>query len=394
MALGRAPGADRADGATLPGPRRAAGWLAAALVVAGLAACSADKPVPTPLEPVQPRIAGKQVWSVSVGTPLPAGSVAQVRVGQADQFVTAALDGTVTVIDVATGAVRERLDAGARLSAGVGSDGRFHAVVTQDNELLVLEAGKVRWRVRVGSRVVSAPQVAGERVFLQGVDRVVEAYDVLDGRKLWSLARPGEPLALAQRGVMVAYKDTLLVGLGPRLAGIDPLLGTVRSETVIAAPRGTNEVERLADLVGPGARVGDAVCVRAFQATVACVNAERNSLLWQRNFGGYEGVAADADYLYAADSSDRVSAWKRASGDPVWSSEKLRFRGLSAPVVAGTTVVFGDAEGYLHFLSRDKGEQLLRLPTDGGAIAAPLVRTGQTLLALTSKGTAYAFRPE
>ena len=214
-----------------------------------------------------------------MGTPLPAGTLALVRQGAADRVVVATQNGIISILDVATGTQRERVDVGASLSAGVGSDGRFHAVVTQDNELLVVEAGKVRWRTRVGSRVVSAPLVAGERVFLQGVDRVVEAYDALDGRKLWSLTRPGEPLALAQRGVMLAYKDTLLVGIGPRLLGVDPLLGTVRSETVIAAPRGTNEVERLADLVGPAGRVGDGVCARAFQSTVACVNAERNTLV-------------------------------------------------------------------------------------------------------------------
>jgi outer membrane assembly lipoprotein YfgL len=366
----------------------------AALCLLGLTACSGDKPPPTPLETVTPRIAGKEVWSTSVGTPVTSGTVAVVRTAQGERFVVAAQSGTISVVDPASGAVRERVEVAAKLSAGVGSDGRFHAVVTQDNELVTVEAGKVLWRVRVGSRVVSAPLVAGERVFVQGVDRVVEAYDVLDGRKLWSLARPGEPLALAQRGVMQVYKDTLLVGIGPRLLGVDPLLGTVRSETVMAAPRGTNEVERLADLVGPAARVGDAVCAHAFQATVACVNAERNSLLWQRNFGGYEGVAADADYLFAADASDRVSAWKRASGDPVWTMEKLRYRGLSAPIVAGTTVVFGDAAGYLHFLSRDKGETMLRLSTDGSAIAQPLVRSGATLLAVTAKGTAYAFRPD
>lgn len=372
--------------------RAALGLITSALAL--LAACSGDKPPPTPLDAVQPRIAGKQVWSVSVGTPLRTGSVAVTRTPQGERFVVAAQDGTVSIIDPANGEVRERFDAGAKLSAGVGSDGRHVAVVTLDNELITLDGGKQRWRVRLGSRVVSAPLVAGERVFIQGVDRVVEAFDVLDGRKLWSLSRPGEPLALAQRGVMQVYKDTLLVGLGPRLVGVDPLLGTVRSETVLAAPRGTNEVERLADLVGPSARVGEAVCARAFQATVACVNAERNSLLWQRTVGGYEGVAADADYLFAADASDRVSAWRRTSGDPLWTMEKLRYRGLSSPVVAGTTVVFGDVEGYLHFLSRDKGETMLRLPTDGSAIALPLVRSGQTLLAITAKGNAYAFRPE
>jgi hypothetical protein len=37
---------------------------------------------------------------------------------------------------------------------------------------------------------------------------------------------------------------------------------------------------------------------------------------------------------------------------------------------------------------------MLRLSTDGSAIAQPLVRSGATLLAVTAKGTAYAFRPD
>jgi outer membrane assembly lipoprotein YfgL len=384
------------------GPHRAvAATLTAALLALGLGAglmgCAGDKPKPTPLEELTPRIAGKQVWSASVGVPVAGGALAVVHQADQERVIVAARDGGLSLIDATSGQVKERWDAGARLSAGVGSDGRFAAVVSEDNELIVMDlqdGGKPRWRSRLGSRVVTPPLVAGERVFVQGVDRGVAAFDALDGRKLWSLTRPGEPLALAQRGVLQAHRDTLLVGLGPRLMGVDPLLGNIRTETVIASPRGTNEVERLADLVGPPARQGDSLCLRAFQATVACVNADRNSLLWQRNYPGSEGVAADADQLYAADSSDRVSAWKRASGDPLWTTEKLRFRALSAPVVAGSTVVFGDFEGWLHFLSRDKGETLLRLPTDGSPIAQPLTRVGATLLAVTSKGTLYAFRPE
>jgi outer membrane assembly lipoprotein YfgL len=361
------------------------------LAALSLAACSSvDKPKPTPLEAFTPRIAGKQAWSRSVGAPLPGGSIAVVR----DRFVLANRDGDIISLDVATGAERERVALRTPLSAGVGSDGRFHAVVTEANELVVVEAGRERWRMHLGSRVVTSPLVAGDRVFVQGVDRAVEAYDVFDGRKLWALQRPGEALALAQPGVLAAYKDTLLVGFGARLLAVDPLLGTVRNELSLASPRGANEVERLADLVGPAGRVGEVFCARAFQSGVACVNAERASLLWSRNIGGYNGLAADIDYVYAADASDRITVWKRATGDAVWSSERLRYRGLSAPLALGGAVAFGDLEGQVHFLSRDKGELLLRLPTDGSPIAAPLVRAGLTLLAYTRAGSVFAFRPE
>jgi outer membrane protein assembly factor BamB len=162
----------------------------------------------------------------------------------------------------------------------------------------------------------------------------------------------------------------------------------------IATARGTNEVERLSDLVGPPARAGDLLCVRSFQVAVGCVDLARAAMLWSRPQAGWQGVAVDADQVYAADASDRISVWKRATGDLVWTSERLRNRGLGTPIALGSTVVFGDAEGWLHFLGRERGETQLRLATDGSAISVPLVRAGTTLLAVTAKGRLYAFRPE
>ena len=117
-------------------------------------------------------------------------------------------------------------------------------------------------------------------------------------------------------------------------------------------------------------------------------------MLWTRQQGGHQGVAMDAEFVFGSDASDRITAWRRSSGDVAWSSDRLRHRGLSAPLSLGSTVVFGDAEGWLHLLSRDRGETLLRLPTDGSAIVAPLVRSGLTVLAVTRAGNVFAFRPE
>jgi outer membrane protein assembly factor BamB len=236
--------------------------------------------------------------------------------------------------------------------------------------------------------------VAGERVFVLGGDRSVQAFDAQDGTKLWQVQRPNDPLTLAQGGVIAAFKDTLLAGQGPKLAGFDPRNGDVRWEVVVGSPRGTNEVERLADLVAPIARQGDVVCVRSFQAAVGCVNAERGSLVWTKPVGGTDGVAADDQFVYGADASDRITAWKAGNGEVAWQSEKLLYRGLGAPLVTPKALVFGDAEGVVHFLSRDKGETLLRVNTDGSAIVAPPAMASSTLLVVTRNGGLWAIRPE
>jgi outer membrane protein assembly factor BamB len=236
--------------------------------------------------------------------------------------------------------------------------------------------------------------VAGERVFVMGVDRVVQAYDALDGHKIWTLARPGDALTLAQPSVLAAFKDTLLVGQGARLVGVDPTRGGVRWEVPLATPRGTNEVERLADLVGPAVRAGDTVCARAFQSAVACANAERATLNWTKAIGGIQPVGGDADLVVAGDASDRVSAWFTANGNVAWTHERFLNRALSGALVTPKAVVFGDFEGQVHFLSRDNGETLQRLPTDGSPVVGTPVLAGNLVVVATRNGGLHAFRLE
>jgi len=258
----------------------------------------------------------------------------------------------------------------------------------------VLDGDRVLWRKPVGAPVSTAPLVAGERVFVQRVDRVVQAFDALDGRKIFDLRRPGEALTLAQAGVLASYKDTLVAGLGPRLTGLDPVNGNVRWEAAVANPRGTNEVERLSDVLGPVVRAGEVICVRAFQSAVGCVNAERGAALWTRNVGGTDAIGGDAQAIFGADGSDRITAWKTATGDVIWTAEQFLYRDLSAPLVLGNTVLFGDFEGQVHFLARDTGKTQLRLATDGSAIVGRPVASGTTVLVVTRNGGLFALRPE
>lgn len=355
---------------------------------AALLACSSDRPKPTPLEPVQPRLAARAAWSVSlggIGFPL-------APVAREGQFVVAGDGGTVMALHADTGEPLWRGDAGGRLSAGVGSDGRFAAVVTRDNEVVTLDKGKVLWRQRVPARVVTAPLVAGERVFVLGVDRMVHAFDALDGRRLWTYQRPGDALTLSQAGVLTVARNQLVVGQGGRLVALDGLRGTVVWDVPLGSPRGSNEVERLADLVGPAVRQGDVLCARAFQNAVGCVDLNRQALLWTRSTAGATAVGASADRVFGGDANDRLTAWSLSNGDTAWTQEKLLYRGLSGALAVGGAVVFGDVEGQVHFLSAADGTTLQRLPTDGKPVVGTPVLAGSTVLVATRGGSVFAFR--
>ncbi len=360
---------------------------AAGLVL--LAACSSDKPKPTALEAFSPSLTSRLAWQAKVDSVRFPLAVA-VHKGQ---LFAAGSDGTVLALHADSGQEVWRASAGSGLSAGVGSDGRFASVVTTGNEVVTFDAGKEVWRQRVAARVLTAPFVAGERVFVISVDRVVHAFDALDGRRLWTLQRPGDALTLAQAGVLTSYKNLLVAGQGPRLTAVDPLRGTVQWEVPLASPRGTNEVERLADLIGPAVRVGDRLCARAFQSSAGCMDASRAALLWSRGSGGAQALAADGERVVGADASDRITAWRASNGDVLWSNEKLLHRGLSGALMNGSAVIFGDQEGYVHFLSAVSGETQQRLPTDGSPVVGTPVLADNTLLVTTRNGGLFAFRP-
>lgn len=368
---------------------RGAGALALSAL---LLACSSapSRPEPAPLPP-DPKLLGmRQAWSADIGR-VDFSLVVQV-VG--NTVGVASSEGRVSLLDARTGEPVWRAEVGAPLNAGVGHDGRVAAVVTTENELVVLQDGKELWRQRLGAPSYTAPLVAGARVFVLGADRSVSAYDGQSGRRLWNQTRSGEALVLRQPGVLIPVGDTLVAGLSGRLVGLNPLNGTPRWEVPIATPRGTNDVERLVDLVSGVARLDAVVCTRAFQAALGCVDAARGALVWSKPAAGASGLSGDATLLLGVESDGTVVAWRRNDGERAWSTNQLRYRKLSSPLLLGPALVVGDDGGRLHFLARQDGALQTRIETDGSPIITAPVLAGSTLVVVTRDGRVLGLRPE
>lgn len=373
-------------------PRWAQHTALALALVAGLSACSSNKPPkPAELGPNVVQLPVRQVWQVNIAA-LKNASVAPQVLGQ--DVLVAGGDGTLVSVNAASGRENWRAQVGSNLQSGVGSDGRYVAVVTAGNALTILEQGRTLWSKPLAAASYTAPLVAGGRVFVQTADRHVSAFDAQDGSLLWTHQRESEPLVLRQQGVLQAHGNTLLAGLSGRLVALNPDNGAVLWEAPIAAPRGTNDVERLVDLVAPAVRDGNVVCARAFQASVGCVDVAQARLLWTAPAKGSVGVAADEQRVFGTESNGTVQAWQRADGRKDWSSQRLQHRQLSAPLALGRSVIVGDSTGWVHMFSKQDGSPLNRFPTDSSGVAVAPVAAADTLVVLTRNGGLYGFRPD
>jgi outer membrane protein assembly factor BamB len=372
--------------------RRVLATVGLALTFGLLSACSSGpkKPQPVELPPVAALMGTKLAWSAQVGE----SRVSLAPLVAAGRVFVAGNAGTVAALDAATGKDVWRVNLGTPIAAGVGSDGQTAAVITGNNQLVAIADGREIWRVRLLARSFTAPLVAGQRVFVLSADRTVTAFDGQNGARLWSQNRPAEPLVLSQTGALLAVGDTLVAGLSGRLVGLNPLNGAVRWETAVATSRGTNEVERLVDIVGPVSRIGSSVCARAYSAAVGCVDASRGTTVWTRAAQGVTGVHGDDRLVFGSETDGRFQAWQRSSGEPAWHIDRLKYRGLSAPLALGRVVAVGDSTGLVHLISREDGSEMTRLTTDGSAILAAPVLAGDALVVQTRNGGVFAWRPQ
>jgi len=361
----------------------------AGLCLLVLAACASGpqyKPQDIPNVPVVQDV--KQVWSLALG-PTPETLVPAMR---PDQVIVVNAAGDLQGIDLNAGRALWRLPLGERITAGVGSDGQRHAVVTSANELVVVQDAKVLWRYRLPAQSFTPPLVAGQRVFVLLADRAVLGFDGASGRLLWNQQRPGDPLVLKQVGVLMPVGDTLVAGLSGRLVGLNPTTGVLRWDAPIATPRGTNDLERLVDIVGPLSRQGDELCARAYQAQVGCINTVRGQIRWTRAANSDRGVHGNDQLVIGTEANGVVVAWQRSSGERAWQADRLRYRHLSAPLVTPKGIVVADSGGWAYLLSLTDGALLNRWKTDDTELAGyPQAFAGGFLL-LNRSGRLAAYQ--
>ena len=362
--------------------------LAAALL---LSACgSSPKPSAQAIGDVKVEQALVPAWSVKL-----AGDTAlnQSLPMQDGQLAMVSKNGHVHVVRADTGRLVWQLALKTDLNTGAGFDGRNVAVVTRSNELVAVADGKVSWRTRLTAQSYTNPLVAGERVFVLLADRSVAAFDLATGQRLWVQQRSGEALVLKQNGVLMAFQNNLLAGLGGKLVALNPDNGQVRWEVPIANPRGINDLERLVDLVASPSRLSNSVCVRAFQAQVGCVDALRGALLWTRPANGVQGVGGDGTALAGAESNGVVQAWNRSTGERLWDTDRLKYRELTAPLWTSKGVVVGDAGGYLYVLSGQDGRLMNKLKTPASGFASsPTALPDGGFVVLTRNGLLQAYQ--
>jgi outer membrane protein assembly factor BamB len=351
----------------------------------------------------------QQAWRTSIGSGssyrqrLTAGPViAGGTVYAVDAF------GVVSAFALDSGGRRWRVDTArdddsdGAIGGGAAVDGGVVYVTTGLAEVLALspEDGAVRWRVRVPAPTRGAPTIAGGRLFVVTVENHLIALSVEDGRRLWTHragAQATLPLGLPAPAV---EGDTVVAGFGTgEMAALRASDGRLLWQEGLGNAGATS----LADIVGvTGLPVIDRgrVFAAGLSNTTIAVDGRSGRRLWERAFGGGNGVAVAGDWVFCVTRGGDALAVGRNDGRIRWVIEldptpeggrrrdALRF---GPPVVAGGLVMIPSSRGELLQIDPGAGVIAGRIPLATG-VTLPVAIAEQTMVLLGDDGTLMAVR--
>jgi outer membrane protein assembly factor BamB len=379
--------------------RTMARWLFAALGALALVGCGDDKEVDPPAELVD-IVATRdvtQVWSASLG-----GGAERLRLALRPAVVggiayAASHDGVVAAFSAQNGRRIWSVKTKLPLSAGPEVGAGLVIVGSSDGDLIALDAkdGAERWRTSIKSEILARPVIANDLVIVRTVDGHIEALSLTDASRRWAVDESVPRLTLRGTAPPALARDRVVAGFdNGRVLAVDVRTGEVLWDTIVNAPRGRTELERLSDIDAAPQISGDDVYVVGFQGRIAMLALESGQIWWARDASSYRDFAMDERMLYLTNADSVIVAMRRSDGAVQWEQAALRRRGLTAPAIDGDTLVVGDFEGYLHWLDKSTGEIVARRKAGGERITNAAVVDNGLVFVQTDSGKLYAFKSQ
>jgi outer membrane protein assembly factor BamB len=368
---------------------------------------------PAELTDIASPIAVDRAWSLNLGDGREKLGLRQKVAVEGERLYVSNDDGQVLAINAGTGDViwdsqavktgktgnrllfwrRKTIEAG--LSGGPGVGNGLVVVGGRNGEVIAFDAetGAERWKAASTSEVIATPLVAGGLVVVRSNDGRTFGFDAADGTRKWVFDRGLPNLSVRGNGTPVAGGELVYLGyddgsvIALRLAD-----GLLAWEQLVAEPDGRNDLERMADVDGELQLGLSELYATSFRGQTVAISTTNGEPMWNRDIGGYGGLALLADRVVLADPAGTVWALDRNTGSALWKQEALARRWLTTPAVQGNYIVVGDIEGYLHWIRADDGVIVGRDRIENSAIlGTPQVSASGTLFAITAEGKLAAY---
>lgn len=357
-------------------------FLSACLL--GLSGCASidkrEERIPKkPLPQLQSKCAPpKMVWSSHHGSGDIKNDVKLRLALTADNVISADRKGKLFSQARNSGLLQWEVDTHANLSAGPAVIQDRVLVGTREGRLLAYRTsnGEFCWEAALSGEVLATPAAYHETVYVKTQDGAITAVKLNDGQILWRHKLHIPFVVLRQASSPVITQNHVLVGFpNGRLVALHRQSGITDWERDIAIPKGRSDIQRMNDISADPLVSNGTAFVVSYQGRLVALAEQDGQSRWEQEMSSYSGLEQSGQRLFVSDERGDIWSLDKSTGKTLWKQSCLEGRRLSKPVAFGDSIIVGDNEGNLHWISQYDGSYLNRVNVDGKGIqAAPVVR--------------------
>ncbi len=367
------------------------------LFVSGCNSYGTDNaPTPTALTQIDTKLNVQQLWSASSGAGVGKQYLKLPAAYENNRIFAADYKGVISAFNAETGKSAWRTVTKLPITAGPAAYAGLVIVGTSDAKVAAFnqDTGVKVWEADAPSEILATPATFKDTLIIKTIDGQITALDVATGELQWHYQEDLPSLILRGSSSVTFNNDALIAGFSNgKISAIDIDSGSLLWQTPIASPEGSNIIDNMVDIDATPIVKDGVVYAASYQGNVASLDMNNGQTNWQRAISTFSGIAANNDRVFVSEADGSILAFNQKAGAADWKQDALLYRNISGPAIYNdNTLVVGDKEGYLHFLSTDDGSLVARIKASRKSVLATPLVVNNTLYVTTTNGYVIAYR--
>lgn len=306
-----------------------------------------------------------------------------------DRIYIASADGVVLAMNTRTSDPFWETKLNSSLSSGVGFGEGLVVVGKPDGNVIALrkEDGGLLWETQLEGEIISPATINQDHVFVKTAAGCIYALETQTGKIAWHYTLSTPDLMLRVNAAPKVVNNEVIVGFSDgEVVALNAKDGSPKWKVQIAHPKGFTEMERMVDVAANPEIESNKVYAVSYHGKLSAIDKKSGKQIWSHQLSSYTGMTIKEKCVYVSDTDSHLWAFDADTGKVLWHQDELQGRDLTSPTIIGKTLVMGDREGYVHWVSREDGQVLARLRADSSRILTAPIADGQQAYVYTAQG--------
>ena len=337
------------------------------------------KEPPTPLYNLKSTINLEVIWQENIGK----HNGANLDIFHIDEFLYAATsDGAIKKIDSKSGNKFWEKKLNATVTSGIAGDDENLFFSTVDGFLWCMNHdGELIWKTLLGGAINSLPIIYNSKVVVKLNNYKIVQLNSKDGSVVWKYQAAIPPLTFKSEGKLAQSNNVVYLGLpGGKLIAIDSPTGGLVWESNISRAKGVTDIERANDITSHPVIDDSFIYAITTNGDISALDRRSGKSIWTEPISSFYGMAFNGMSLFVTHDTGSIYSVDKTDGEIEWRQSGLKHRRIRLGTMIKDYIVFGDYDGYVHFLSIDDGSIVGRIKLEDSQILNNIIKIDESVM--------------